>query len=316
MKLIQDVISGSQRALAKVLTLVENEDAAVPDILDQLYMHTGNARLIGITGPPGSGKSTLMGQVINQIRSSGLSVGILAVDPSSPFSGGAILGDRLRMADIIDDSGVFIRSLGTRGSLGGLSNAVYDCAKVMDASGKEVIIIETVGAGQSEVDIVKIADTTLVVCVPGLGDEIQMIKAGILEIGDIFVVNKADKPDADMVANDLAMMVNLRKNSYDSQWHPIVRQTSTRTGTGIAGLWDDLEKHWSFLTRSGELARRRKLRIEAEIIRIAKHRLLEGAMDSILKSGTWASWVDSASHHKTSPYRVAEKLMECIRRDP
>ena len=316
MQIVQEVLRGYQRALAKVLTLVENEDARVPAILDQLYVHTGKARIVGITGPPGSGKSTLIGRVIKHVRSQGKCVGVLAFDPSSPFSGGSILGDRLRMVDIIDDSGVFIRSLGSRRNLGGMSNAVYDCVSVMDAYGKDVIIIETVGAGQSEVDIVKIADTTIVVCVPGLGDDIQAIKAGILEIGDILVVNKVDKPEADVVVENLEMMIDLRRKHSDTVWNPIIRKTSAHTGKGIKELWDDIEKHWIFLTQSGELARRRKFRIEKEIVKITKRKLLEHAMDKIHKQGVWEAWLDSACRHERSPYRIAEKLLESIRVEP
>ena len=208
-ELVSGALSGSVRALAKLITLVENEMPGAVEALQQLYPRTGHAYIVGITGPPGSGKSTLTDKITKELRKKGYTVGIVAVDPTSPFSGGALLGDRLRMQDITNDEGVFVRSMATRGTLGGLSKATADTVKILDAFGKDFILIETVGVGQDEVDIVKTADTTLLISVPGLGDEIQALKAGIMEIGDIFVVNKSDREGADRLVTELSLMLDL-----------------------------------------------------------------------------------------------------------
>ena len=213
---------------------VENEYDEAVDIMKKLYPHTGNAYVIGITGPPGAGKSTLTDKIVKEYRRLGKTVGVIAIDPTSPFSGGAILGDRIRMNELTLDEGVFIRSMGTRGSLGGLSHKTADAVKIMDAAGKDVIIVETVGVGQSEVDIVKAADTTLVVVVPGLGDDIQAIKAGILEIADIFTINKADRDGADKLNVELEMMLDLYQDKLD--WRPPIKRTVAHRNEGIAEL--------------------------------------------------------------------------------
>ena len=232
MELIKKAREGDVRAIARLISMAENEAPEANDLLKQLYPFTGNAHIVGITGPPGSGKSTLVDKLVKVLRQKDYRVGILAVDPTSPFTGGAILGDRVRMSDLNLDEGVYIRSLGTRGKLGGLSKATGYAVKILDACGFDYIFIETVGVGQSEVDIIKTADTTVVVAVPGLGDDIQAIKAGILEIGDIFVVNKADRDGANRVVIELSMMLEL--NPEKSEWeHPILLTVASQN-KGIA----------------------------------------------------------------------------------
>ena len=228
---MKDFWNGSRRALARAITIVEDERDGFEDVMKEIYHHTGRAQVIGITGAPGAGKSTLSDALIKQFRKQGKTVGIVAIDPTSPFSGGAILGDRIRMNDLTLDKGVYIRSMGTRGSLGGLSRKTADAVKLMDAFGLDVILIETVGVGQSEVDIVKNADTTLVVLVPGLGDDIQAIKAGILEIGDVFCINKCDRDGADRLNVEIEMMLDLGEAQ---NWRPPIERTIANKDQGVA----------------------------------------------------------------------------------
>jgi LAO/AO transport system kinase len=231
---------GEQRALARAITLVENETAEGRALIGELYQAAGSARVIGVTGPPGAGKSTLVDQLIRHARERRHAVGVLAVDPTSAFSGGAILGDRVRMVSHAADDGVFIRSLATRGQLGGLARAVDDAAIILAASGKDVIIVETVGVGQDEIDIAQAADVSVVVLVPGTGDDVQAIKAGIMEIGDVFVVNKADRDGADRMVQSIEM--NLSLNTYgEGEWRPPVVKTVATTGDGIAALWEAID---------------------------------------------------------------------------
>jgi LAO/AO transport system kinase len=290
-ELVRRCIEGDVRAAARLITLLESQDREAYAALYRLKDHAGRAQVIGITGPPGAGKSTLADKLITQFRARGLRVGVLAVDPSSPFSGGAILGDRLRMQGHATDAGVFIRSLATRGSLGGISKATHAAIRVLDAAGYDIVLVETVGVGQSEIDIVKVADTVVLVSVPGLGDDIQVIKAGIMEIGDIFVVNKADRDGADRVVRELRAMletqVQLRRGQVplggpdtlaardpDFMHHaglmpglsqavdeessiPPVLKTIAETGAGVPELADTIVRHFERLMKTGELERKR-----------------------------------------------------------
>jgi LAO/AO transport system kinase len=265
-----------------LISLAENREPGAREALRSIFGATGRAHVIGITGPPGSGKSTLADKLIAHFRAASRSVGVIAVDPSSPFTGGAFLGDRVRMQGRTTDPGVFIRSMGSRGALGGLSRATSDAVHVLDALGKDVILVETVGVGQAEIDIVRTADTVVVVSVPGLGDEIQAIKAGILEIGDVFAVNKADRPEADRTASEIAAWIEVGRGG--AGWVPPVVKTMAEKGDGVAELADAIERHRKFLQSSKEGERRRIERAKWEIVEILRDRLLrsvhQGPLDA------------------------------------
>lgn len=264
-ELIEKMRNGDNTALARLLTLVERNTADAVNVLDEIFPFTGNAHVIGITGPPGAGKSTLVDKLTLSYRKKGATVGILAVDPSSPYSGGALLGDRIRMQQHYLDSGVFIRSLATRGHGGGLPRAARGAIKVLDAAKKDVIILETVGVGQTELEIMSVADTIVVVLVPEAGDAIQTLKAGLLEIADIFVVNKSDRDGAGAFATNLYAMLNLAQTEL--WWRPLVFQTQATNGFGLDLLHDGVEKHRMELDSSGNLFLKRKNRSRTEFIR-------------------------------------------------
>jgi LAO/AO transport system ATPase len=268
--LVERARSADPRAIARLISLVESDSAALREVARALVSLSGHAQVVGLTGSPGVGKSTTTSALVSALRADGQRVGVLAVDPSSPFSGGALLGDRVRMQDHATDDGVFIRSMASRGHLGGLSRAVPQALRVLDAAGCGVIIVETVGVGQAEVDIASLADTTVVLLVPGMGDGIQAAKAGILEIADIFVVNKADRDDADQVVRDLRYMQSLGgRHSAPGAWRPAIVKTVASRGEGIGELRAALAKHREWMTRHGELERRQIARAAAEIEAIA-----------------------------------------------
>ena len=313
-QLAERVLAGDVRAAARLMRLIDDAQPSVEEELRALFPRTGRAWLIGITGNPGAGKSTLVDRLIAHLRKLGKAVGVLAVDPTSPFTGGAILGDRIRMQDHATDPGVFIRSLATRGQLGGLSRATSDCARVLDAMGKDVVLIETVGVGQDEVEVCRLAHSTIVVVVPGLGDDIQAIKAGILEVADLFAVNKSDREGADRTVRDLRHMLELTSLSRvaraDGREHweiPILKTVAARD-EGITELLTALEQHRAFLIESGELMKREEQRAKTELVEVLRERLLRVALAKL--AGQGAQLDDLAARiarREVDPYTVADQ---------
>ena len=307
MNIVEDLLNHSRLALAKGITAVENEYDNAVEIMTKIYPHTGNAYVIGITGPPGAGKSTMTDGIAKEYRKRGKTVGIVAIDPTSPYSGGAILGDRIRMMDLMGDDGIFIRSMATRGSLGGLSQKAGDAVKLMDAFGMDVIIVETVGVGQSEVDIVKTADTTMVVVIPGMGDDIQAIKAGILEIGDLITINKADREGTDKLNIEMEMMLEL--NPEHVQWRPPINRTIASKGEGIEEVVNSIEEHHKYLVDSGKLAEIRKKRIKSEITDMINVRVNRYIDKNVVRTAAFDETVTKLQSRELDPYSVVDGIV-------
>lgn len=302
-----NVLKGDSRSIARLITLAENNDPVAANAMKVIHPKTGRAHVIGITGVMGSGKSTLIFELTREYRKKGLKVGIIAIDPTSPFSGGALLGDRIRMMELATDDGVFIRSMGTRGMLGGLTSAVYDVVEILDASGKDIIFVETVGVGQAEVDVIKLADTTLVTLVPGLGDSIQTIKAGIMEIADIYVVNKADRPGVEQVVAEIESLIDITCSEKDRKI-PVLT-TIAKQSKGIAELVDEIENHKKYLKDTKMFEVHRKKRYEAELIEIIRKRLMNLIFDESIFKDKVESLIDQISKKQIDPYTVAEEIL-------
>lgn len=338
-RLLQDFDAGRPAALARAISIVENERAGADELLGHLHPRVGRARRIGMTGPPGAGKSTTTTQLATAYRAAGLKVGIIAVDPTSPFTGGALLGDRIRMESVALDPGIYIRSLATRGSLGGLSAATRASADVLDAFGFERIVIETVGVGQSELDVARAVDSNIVILVPESGDSIQTLKAGLMEIADIFVVNKADRPGADRVKTDLELMLGLRsggtmkdvpahhgvdlalknparvareaaaRDQTETWVPPVIRMVASK-GEGIADLVTALDRHWRYLEASGELRLRRRQRLQEQVLQIAESRLRRHVWNDPQLIAYLEQTIGALERGAASPFRVADAVLE------
>lgn len=299
--LAERVLNGERRAIARAISYVEDDHPDKTELMRELFPHTGGAQIIGITGSPGAGKSSLVDVLIRFLRQQKLTVGVVAVDPSSPFTGGALLGDRVRMQSHALDPDVFIRSMGSRGNLGGLSRATMDTVRILDAAGKDVIIVETVGVGQSELDIMHMADTVALVVTPAGGDAVQAFKAGIMEIADVFVVNKADLPGVEKVITELEQMLDLVK--HDAEWRPPVVKTISVQNSGMEELWQSMSRHYDYLKQSGLLEKRRRDHIRREVAEIVGYHMQQWVREQMQ---------NIALDPDFDPYTTAQQLLKQI----
>ena len=312
-ELVEQARAGSGRAVARLISLVEGDSPQLREVMALLAPHSGGALSIGLTGSPGVGKSTTTAALVAAYRRRGVRVGVLAVDPSSPFSGGALLGDRVRMQDVALDPGVYIRSMATRGHLGGLSRATPQALRVLDAAGCEMVLVETVGVGQSEVEVAGLADTTVVLLAPGMGDGIQAAKAGILEVGDVFAVNKADRDGADSTVREIQHMLGLGERRAPGDWRPSVVKTVAMQGDGIDQLIEAIDKHQAWLAETGELRGRRVLRAAREVESIALAALRARMGEAGLTEGGLDALAGEVVDGTLDPYAAADRLVDGVR---
>jgi LAO/AO transport system kinase len=303
------VREGDRRALARAITLVENGDPLAYELVREVYPETGSAYVVGITGPPGVGKSTLIAAFVRQIRTEDKSVGVISVDPSSPFTQGALLGDRIRLSEHFLDPGVFIRSMGTRGHLGGLAEATLQALLVLDAAGKDVIFVETVGTGQSEVEVIGIADTVLLVLMPGSGDSIQALKAGIMEIPDVIAINKKDHPAAKTMLNEVRSILTLDK---DRPWRPPIVLTEATTDEGVSKLWEKVEEHRAHLEEDGSLEERRRKNLAGEVFAVASARAKTHLQHAVEGDPELRRLLDEVQQRELDPLTAVQEIMDKV----
>jgi LAO/AO transport system kinase len=308
-ELAAGVLEGEKRAVARAITLVENRDPAAYDLVRELYPHTGGALLAGFTGPPGVGKSSLLASVVGLLRSDQRTVGVVSVDPSSPFSHGAVLGDRIRLADHFLDPGVFIRSMSTRGYLGGVSEATLQVLLVLDAAGKDVLLLETVGVGQSEVDVATVADTVVLVLMPGSGDSVQALKAGIMEIPDVIVINKSDHPAAGTMRSEIRSILSLDR---DREWRTPIVETEAIRGEGVPELWKAVLDHRAFLDRDDGLAARRRRSIEHEVVAVAVSQVRRRLNEAVERDPEVRALLDRVHARELDPLTATREIAERV----
>ncbi len=306
-EMIQAILAGEQRALGRAITAIENREAEAAELLRRLFPYSGRALVVGVTGAPGSGKSTLVDRLAALERQRQKTVGIIAVDPTSPFTGGAILGDRIRMQGHSGDSGIFIRSMATRGSLGGLARATTDVATLLDAAGKQVVLVETVGVGQAEVEIARLADVTVVMLVPGMGDDVQTIKAGIMEIADVFVVNKADRGGAERLEQEVKAMLSISHRA--DGWAPPVVKTVATEGGGVEELSAAVESYLAYLRERSLLAQKKAVSWRERLLELLRDRLLSRVVEETLSDGALSEYAERIASRETDPYSVVEEIM-------
>ena len=306
-ELLQDFFKGDTRALARLITRVENRSADSIELLRQLFPHTGRSDVIGITGSPGSGKSSMVDRLAVAYRRNGKLLGIVAVDPSSPFTGGAILGDRIRMQTLGVDPGIYIRSMATRGHLGGLARTTADVVTVLDAAGRNPIIVETVGVGQDEIEIVKLADVSVVVLVPGMGDDVQALKAGIMEIGDIFVINKCDRPGTEKMERAVLAMLSLSNRS--DGWFPPVVKTIATQGEGIDTLVESIDRCQQFFEKSALRTEKKQAAARQRLLTLLEERLMDTAVQKVFPNGELNKVVEQIAERQQDPYSIVEQIV-------